>query len=565
MTATLERDATSQKPVQGLIHVPSSGRLRTNIVRNRVDWILVVILAIGAAVTRIWNLGGQRLFTDENVYVSQGWAVQNFLGMANYTYWYDHPFLGWSQLAGWFGLTGSLERHRDLTTMAGREYMVLMAVVTTVLIYVLARRLRVNGDDGIRRGFAFLAAALFVLSPLAVSFSRYVLLDNIAVPWVLAAMVLVLSPTRRLSAAIAGGACMGVAVLSKETAILIVPAYLGLLLHNYWQSGTLSRLRLRKSTAEARQDLNLLRVNGTLAVILSLGFFATTVMIYPMYAILKGELIPGPGHVSLIQGQILFQLFNREGSGNILQEGSNARLLVENAWLGLDPWLPLAGVVALMPALLNKRLRWGPALALGIQVGLLVTRDGYMPYPQIIMLLPFMALVVGGVLNSVWPDRAALQGDWRRKMPALLGAVAILALAYPAVTQVAYDWRYKLEYIYVEDGTSNQRAALDWAEANLDKYARLVTEGELWLDVRYRGFVNPQVVWVYKLDSDPAVQQEFGDLSGLDYLVLNKATIDAASGEYPTLQQAIDSSEVIQTFGPDGPNQVRILRVTPVA
>src|SRR5262245_26143582 len=57
----------------------------------------IVILAIAA---RAWNLFGYPAFSDdEGTYVAQAWAVQNGLGMAHYTYVYDHPPLGWIQIA----------------------------------------------------------------------------------------------------------------------------------------------------------------------------------------------------------------------------------------------------------------------------------------------------------------------------------------------------------------------------------------------------------------------------------------------------------------------------------
>ena len=37
---------------------------------------------------------------DEGTYLAQAWAVQHGQGLAHYTYWYDHPPLGWIQLAG---------------------------------------------------------------------------------------------------------------------------------------------------------------------------------------------------------------------------------------------------------------------------------------------------------------------------------------------------------------------------------------------------------------------------------------------------------------------------------
>jgi 4-amino-4-deoxy-L-arabinose transferase-like glycosyltransferase len=216
-----------RQPVQ---RVAKRHPLTAHAAGNRPDYTLAALLAGLTALTRIVNIGGYpRLFTDENVYVSQAWAVQYQGTLANYTYWYDHPPVGWIQMAVYSALTGALPRHHGLTTMAGREYMVVMSIAGTVLLYMLGRRL------GLRRSFAFLAGLLYVLSPLAVSFSRYVLLDNIAIVWCLASMVLALSPKRRISAAVGSGLCAGIAFLSKETVLLPLAGAFYLLVSNYWQ------------------------------------------------------------------------------------------------------------------------------------------------------------------------------------------------------------------------------------------------------------------------------------------------------------------------------------------
>src|SRR5215218_1464285 len=59
------------------------------------------------------------------------------------------------------------------------------------------------------------ALLLFSLSPLALGMHRAVYLDNIATPFVLAAFLLVLSPTHRLAAHAAAGLCLAAAVLVK--------------------------------------------------------------------------------------------------------------------------------------------------------------------------------------------------------------------------------------------------------------------------------------------------------------------------------------------------------------
>lgn len=497
---------------------------------HRTDFLAAGILALLTAITRIWNLAGYpRWFTDEGVYVSQAWAVEYQHHLAPYTYWYDHPPLGWVQVAIWGLLTGSWQRNSTASIMAGREFMVVMAVAAVVLTYVLARRL------GIRRNFAIVAGLLYCLSPLAVSFSRYVLLDNIAVVWLLAAMVLVLSPKRRITAVFTGAACLAIAVLTKETVLLAVPAVVWMLWQNFRSARNWKTVRF--------------------------VFFTITPIIcgfYLLYAMVKNELLPGPGHVSLWQG-VLFQLASRGGSGNIFNAQSDARLLIQNAWLGLDPWLPLLGVVTILPALMIPRLR-GVAIALGLQVAILF-KGGYLPYPFIITLLPFMALLVAGFGDALWPKLANWRSSGWRTALTTVGVGAYLAVSLGLAFGLVSTWPKTLQTEFTTNQTAQQTEAVSWVGSHLPKTATLVTEGELWLDIRRAGFDNPEVIWTYKIDTDPAVKAKYGSLAGLDYLVLDKSTFGIDGGVYPTLKTVIKGATTLATFGSDGPNQIVVLKV----
>jgi hypothetical protein len=165
--------------------------------------------------------------------------------------------------------------------------MLVVSVISSWLVFTLARRL------GIGRPFAAGAVILFAFSPVGLFFQRLVLLDNFAVAWALAAFVLAMSPRRRLWAFAGSGACFAACVLSKETALVLLPALLLAAIQN-------SDHRSRRY-----------------GVTLLASFFGLIALSYPLYATLKGELFPGSGHVSLI-GEAIVQLFTRKSSGSIL-------------------------------------------------------------------------------------------------------------------------------------------------------------------------------------------------------------------------------------------------------
>ena len=326
--------------------------------------LLAVLLAVGGYVHAAGMFGAPARFDDEGTYTAYAWAVQHWGQLGHYTYWYAHPPLGWIQMAGWTSLTGAFER-APYAVAAIREFMFVGKLVDIVLLYALTRRLRLG------RLTAVLAVLLFCLSPLAVYFTRAALLDNVVTPWLLAAFLFAAAPRRSLLGAASSAACMAVAVLSKETALLYLPAVLVLFLQ--------------------RAD----RRNRRFTVSLYTTVFVLLCAAYPIYALTKNELLQGTGHVSL-EWAVRWQLFDRTGSGDIFDPDSTAHAVIRS-WVQLDPWLPKLALLCVVPALVMRRTR-AVALAFALQVVQLL-RNGYLPYPYVIAMLPFGALIVAAVLG----------------------------------------------------------------------------------------------------------------------------------------------------------------------
>src|SRR5436190_4698539 len=174
--------------------------------------ILGILLALNAILRLINLTGSPARLDDEGTYVAQAFAVTRWGELAHYTYWYDHPPAGWLQLAAWTAITGS--DFGGSTVAAGRYLMVVIAVITAGLLWCLSRRAEMS------RWASVVAVVIYAVSPLAISLSRTVYLDNIAIAWLMAALVLICSPRHRLSAMFGAAACFGVAVLTKETMLL---------------------------------------------------------------------------------------------------------------------------------------------------------------------------------------------------------------------------------------------------------------------------------------------------------------------------------------------------------
>lgn len=473
---------------------------------HRKSLLILGPLLLVAGLANGWNLHGWpgRVNDDEGTYVNQAWALLDHGGLSHYTYWYDHPFLGWAIIAGYAGLTDGFDRAPS-AVMVGREVMLIAVLVTSALLYLLARRLRLN------RAWSAVAVAVFALSPLAIYFHRMVFLDNLATMFMLAALAAAASPRRSVGAALWSAIWFASAALCKETIVILLPALVWLLVQH-----TDRRTRVWN---------------------LGVFFVSATVLIasYPVLALLKHELLPGPGHVSL-SWSLWWQVFGRSGSGSLLDPSSGTFSLAKS-WTEVDPWLLLPGVALIPVGLAVRRLR-PIGVALLIQV-LMMCRGGYMPFAYVIALLPFAALLIAGTGDLLWARRTS----WRRApvLPLAVAALVAAVLVLPA-------WVGTLREQARVDGSANSRAATRWVEDNVPRDAVVVTDDYIWMDLKLAGFTKP--VWLWKVDTDPAVMADIlpAGVASIDYVVMADQA-DSTLASLPTLREGVAESTVVVRFG----------------
>jgi hypothetical protein len=405
------------------------------------------------------------------------------------------------------------------------------------------------------RPFAAAAVVLFAFSPLSLYFHRLVFLDNPAITWTLAAFVLALSPRRRLWTFAASGACFAGAVLSKETALVFLPALF----------------------VAATQNFDRRTRRYCLAILAS--FFVLTCLAYPLYAFLKGELVPGAGHVSLVD-ELVEQLFGRETTGSIFDPRSGVREIV-GYWLQLDPWL-VGAAFFLTPIALVWRTTRAAAVACVIQFALIL-RPGYLPFMYVIGLLPFAAIVVAGTADVLWRTARGRmrhlgsdRGGWR----AIVGrvstrlawpmrgaaAAALVFVVTASALVVAPGWAAADREVMTLRLDGELRAAQDWLVHNVDHSKRLLVSDDFWIylidhgfDARPMkgGFYSSTVVFYWAFDFDPAVQKHFPNgWRDFDYIV---STLGMRSdiGQVPETREALRHSRVVAGFG-DGPLRIEI-------
>ncbi|MEV7757113.1 glycosyltransferase family 39 protein [Microbacterium sp. NPDC089180] len=515
MTATLDRSPAA--PLRNDRAVPHARR-RVPAWRSRLGdalWLLPPLL-LGLLVNGA-NLGGspQRI-DDEGTYAAQAWSIGNLRELTHYTYWYDHPPLGWIQIAAWAGLTDAWNRY-DVAVIAAREAMLVASAIAAVLLWFLVRRI------GFARLTASVAVALFLLSPLAVQFHRQVYLDNIATAWLLAALLLALSRRAQLAGYIGAAAAFGVAVLTKETYLLALP----LVAWFMWRGADRTTRRYTLSVAAA-----------------VLGLIGLT---YVALAAVKGEVMPAAGRVSLWDG-LAFQLASREGSGSLFDPESLMSRTV-GLWWQLDAVLIVTALAAAVAALLVRRLRpWAVTL---LALTAFMFRGGYLPVPYVIMLLPFATIVVAG-MGQLAVEALRAHGVLRR-----LGGVAVASGLVVAVIAAGPLWAAQLRGFLLADLDRPLRDAESWMTQNAPADSRMLVDDAMWVDLVRAGFERENVVWYYKADTDSDVQELAPDgWRDYDY-VITTDSMRTFPTEFPTVRQAIENSAVVASFG-EGAQKVEV-------
>ncbi|WP_405806459.1 ArnT family glycosyltransferase [Streptomyces sp. NBC_00210] len=548
------------------VHVRPVIRFRS----SRPDLLLCFGLLAVILLVQGWNITNfPNLSDDEGTYLAQAWAVQQGDGLAHYTYWYDHPPLGWIQIAGLTWIP-SLIAPDTMNVASMRFAMLLVSAACAVLLYVLARRLFLP------RWAAGLAMVLFGLSPLSVVLQREIFLDNIAVMWMLLAFCLAASPSRHLWHHFAAGLAAATSVLTKETMLVVLPA----LLVTMWR--------------HSHRDTRKFAVTGAITACALIG------LSYPLFALLNNELFPGPGHVSLIDG-ITYQM-GREGSGSIFDAGSGSHGVLQS-WLYYDRVLPLGGLAG--AALLLITLRWsvtaralaGPALAVGILALVAMRPTGYLPAMYVIQALPFLALVLAGGAASVahavlWrhgappaieelgvPPRPQgvgggsgggapgnkplrrLRSEVRGGAPARVGVAVVLAVA--AAAYVVPRWYTGNRDALTVDANGPYRAAAAWLQDEVADPAatRVLVDDALWLDLVHDGYKpGTGAIWFYKADLDPAVTKTMPrGWRDLDYVV-SSPTVRRDAVNLPNVKSALEHSKPVAVFG-GGEDRIEIRRI----
>ncbi len=488
-------DRLVEEPPAPRRRVLSPARLRD------LAWLLPVLTA--ATVLHAWNmLRSPTPFDDEGTYVSQAWALATHGELSHYTYWYDHPPLGWMLLAVWnqpFKLFGVSE------WVAGRVGMLAVHVVSCVLLYALARRLsapRWAGAVGI---------VLFSASPVMLRWGRMVLLDNIGTPLLLAAWLLALDRRQRVWRLALSAVLLASAVLVKETNLLFAPAV-------FWSM------------------LQTARSHRRYVVPVYAWLFCGVGLAYVVFAFMKNELFAGEGHVSL-EWALRWQLFSRQSSGSLLDPSSDAtqKLL---SWLSTDGVLLVAGAVAALVIVRWRRLR--PVTLTLCLLWSMPLRGGYLPGPYPINLIWPSALAVAlcaGRLTSLL-SRPSLR-------PARLAVTAAVLAGTLVTAGLALE---KSQTYLADDKVAQYEDTKAWLLANTTADDVLIVDNSLWFDLVTAGRPRQNVIWFQKPNTDTDVDEYLANgWRDVDYVVLT-LPLQEMYRQRETTRQALEHATLVVQF-----------------
>ncbi len=466
--------------------------------RERVLVLVLLLVGLVAHGFNMFNFPAITLLDDEGIYTAQAWSVLRIGQLTPYTYFYDHSPVGWIMIAGWMWVSGGFHAFGAVIDGA-RLMMLLMHLAMVPMLYRLARKL---GCVPLAAG---LATLLFSLSPLATFYQRFVLLDSIMLFWMLISLNLLLDDEGRLSRVILSGFAFGLGVLSKETGIFLLPV----MVYMVWY--------FRR------------KHQGRFPLLSWLVPMAIVVSWYPLYALLKGELLPaginlnflflnfntGSNHVSLFEA-LSWQA--TRGGGGLTDLNNMFWQLVRGDWAVRDPILFIGGSVAII---LN--LVWGIrnrraliAGALGFLPLFYLGRGGLVLNYYILFLIPFLCLNLAFLLNPVLA-----------RLPRRIGPVVGVVLA---AGLVAFYWASgQFGPLYTANPSIAGRQAMEWISQNVPPESKIITRDDVWTDLREpdnkfnpRGGL-PYLYSHWKVGGDPAIYEGVfkQDWRNVDYLIMS--------------------------------------------
>jgi hypothetical protein len=391
---------------------------------------LTVVVAAPALTLRLWAINGLGFNSDEAVYAGQ---AASLTGNPAFTPFFPvfraHPLLFQALLSLGYHVGG-------VSPVGGRLLSVAFGMATVWLTYAIGARLY-------GRRVGVLAAMLIGVMPYAVVVSRQVLLDGPMSFFAALALYLLVRfvQTERATWLYAAAAALGLAVLTKETAILLLGGA-----YAFFTLTRKTRLHLRQAA-------------------IALGVLVLTVLPYPLSLKLAGSSSTG-GHF------LVWQLLRRPN----------------HSWwfyLGTVPPALGLGVVALVLiglVVLHRSLTWSEHLLLTWIAGpcLFFELWAVKGFQYLLPIAVPVAVLAAMIIVSV----PAPQVEWRARALSVTtaGVRAFVALAV-VVSLAAASWSQvegrsgNSTFLAGTGGVPGGREAGEWVAANVPDGGKMLALG----------------------------------------------------------------------------------------
>ena len=491
------------------------------------DTIALALVLCAALVTHAFNMFNFPLYRqDEGIVSQQAWSFMHNWTLSPYTYTYEHPPMATFMLSVWTLLTGGFHTFGPAIN-SGRVLMVVLSMGSTFFLYRIARQL--TGSTG----GAVVTGLFFSISPLAIDYQRLVVVDNFMVFWLLASLYFTICNRGRLFYFFLASTSLGLAFVSRESALFFVPGF----------------LILTVIYSDKMHRLFAIWGNIFIGGIITFQFF--------LYAIFKSELFPDnfdfanelagkANHVSLFG-----TFFQNYHNVTPLWNENQGFTVTWQMWQGIDGLLLMGGLAC---ALLNlvfgfKRKETWVAPLMGLSYGAFVVLGGVDADYMIVALLPFLALSVGQTVGWLGRVLGPIVGNG-----VMIGIVAALGYLYIANNQT----------LYTSDVNFSYGQVLSWIKGNIPSDRKLIITDALWVDLRtsYNGPAYDHAESHWKAANDPAIRVGVfkGDYKNADYLIMTEEMRKQFESKgLAFTQQALTNSSLVKQF--DGPEALQIRKI----
>lgn len=472
---------------------------------SRVGKYALVAAMVSGLITHGYHLFEYPLYnTDEGIYVERAWSLIRESRVSPQTYVYDHAPAGWVVLSIWeWILPGHFETFGNPVN-SGRVLMLILHVASVYFLFEIARKL-----SGGRLLAPVIATFIFDFSPLGIYYQRMVLLDNMMVFWMLLSIYLLLRNENRVFTGLWSGLTFGLAVITKENAIFFAPTIFYLL------------------TRLVRGD-----PNRKFATMLWLFAASTPVLIYFLFATLKGELFPPgmdfslshtpQGHVSLLY-EMWYQI-NRNRI-TLFTRGS----YLYTMWLSKDSFLIIGGTLAMFVCLYaglrdkERNLSLLVAGTLAFEIAFYLARGSIILDFYVIPLIPMYALNIALVADQ-WGQRAG-QGVARVVAACVAAGLMFIPGAGYLIVHGVHDGRHQLKLadVYYLPLTYLQNEQIAWVRAHIPPNARIISDDDIWVALHDIRPYYPYDQSHWEAASDPHIRDKMfhSDWRNIDYIVLS--------------------------------------------